>query len=134
MEAALLAVVEVGYPLRHHDGLAVAADEAFAQQAGEVKGAPQAPPPAGGDGEAKQVGDGSGADQSRPVAADHGIVEGVAREAVDRHEAGPDVGAGNGGGAQDRDLRRPRSRRGFHGNGRTGVLVEGSRGCGGHAG
>ena len=87
---------------------------------------------AGGDVEAEQVGDRPGADQGRPVAAHDGIVGGVPEAAVVRSQAGVDVGAGDSRGAEGDDLRRPRSRRGCHGNGRTGVPVEGFGGCGGH--
>ena len=54
MEAALLAVVEEGHPFGDQDGLAVAVHQALAQQAGEVQGAAEAPPPAGGGGEAER--------------------------------------------------------------------------------
>ena len=98
----------------------------------QVQGTAEAPPLAGGGGEAEQVGDRSRADQGGPVAADHGIVGGVPGVAVGRREAGADVGAGDGGGAEAGDLRRPRNRRGFQRDGRTGVSLEGPGGCGGH--
>jgi len=62
VEAALLAVVEGGDALGDDDGLAVAVDQAFGQQAGQVQGLAEAAAPAGGGGEAQEVGDGAGAD------------------------------------------------------------------------
>jgi hypothetical protein len=80
VQAALLGVVEEGDAGGDQDGLALAEDEAFPQEAGQVEGAAQAVAAVGGDVEAEQVGDRPGADQGRPVAADGrvvGVVGGV---------------------------------------------------------
>ena len=133
MQAALLAVVESGDSGGDQDGLAVAVDQAFGQQAGQVQGSAEARAPARGGGVAEKVGDGAGADLGGPVAADGGVVGVVAGVAVVLGQAGVDVRAGNGGGAQGDDLRCPRSWRGFHGDGRTVISTDGPGGCGGHA-
>jgi len=121
MEQPEVPLAEVRHSGTHPDHRTGALDQALGGEDAQVEGLAQRPARVRRRDQPQQVGDRSWPDDSGPIATDGRVLGRMAR--CRRFEGdGPDQAAGDGGRADGR--RGARGWRGFHLDGRTGILTE----------